>query len=126
MNKQTTLSIVLIIAVLIAAGTGCRNREAATVGAMIGHRIGSVFGTAAVAVEETVETAKDVQAANPRWEHEPRQRSRSHAHTPRATSTTDSQTHYYSTQVVIETQGPANIQSVQAGDAIDVTRFWEQ
>ena len=126
MNKQTTLSIVFAVVVLIAAVTGCTNREAATLGAMIGHRIGSVFGTAAVAVEETFETTQDVQAANPRWDNQPQHQSRRHPQTPQASSSRDSQTHYYSTQVVIETQGPANIRSVQAGEAIDVTRFWEQ
>lgn len=126
MKKQTSLGITLAIVVLVAAVTGCTHREAATVGAMIGHRIGSVFGTAAVAVEETLETTKDVQAANPRWDNQPQCQPRRHPSTPRASCATDSQTHYYSTQVVIETQGPANIRSMQAGDAVDVTRFWEQ
>ncbi|MFC1761437.1 hypothetical protein ACFL6U_05090 [Planctomycetota bacterium] len=78
MKTKAKLIMFAVIVSLIVGITGCSNREAATVGAMIGQRVGTVFGTAAVAVEETFETAPDIQAANPRQDHQPRPRQRSH------------------------------------------------
>ncbi len=123
-NRMRVFTVV--IGACLIAGAGCTNREAATVGAMIGHRIGTVFGTAAVAVEETFETAKDVQDANPRWDHLPKSRHRGRDQSPRVSADPKQQHHYYSTNVLIKTRGPAHIVSVETGDTEDVTSFWGQ
>ncbi len=126
MNNKVKLIITVLIVSLIIAVTGCSHREAATVGAMIGHRIGTVFGTATVAVEETFETTKDVQAANPRWDDHPRHSQRTRHRPVPPPPHSDSESHYYSTNVVIKTRGPAEILSVEASETEDVTQFWGQ
>lgn len=57
-------------AVLLAL-LGCAHRDAAMLGAVIGHGVGTPLGVAAVAVDETFATAGEIRAANPRYASPP-------------------------------------------------------
>jgi hypothetical protein len=97
---------------------GCATpREAATVGAWMGRQIGTPMGIAATAVEESFHHAGDIRYANPRFDGRPRT-------TQRLQSANDDSTHVYRANVVVKTEGPARVRSIEVSDPEDVTAFW--
>jgi hypothetical protein len=65
--KKKYILIAILAGVLIGSG-GCATRDAAMLGHLIGKQIGTPFGVAAVAIEESVATTHDIVKANPRYD----------------------------------------------------------
>jgi hypothetical protein len=125
--KNKTRTGIIIVGVALALGMiGCSTREAATTGAMVGRRAGTALGSVVVAVEETFNTAKDVQQANPRWDHQPNPHQRVNQPTAPVSPTQNQELYYYQANVLVETQGPANIVSIDVSDTKEARRFWQE
>ncbi len=121
---------------LIAAAasmTACTHTDAAMLGAVIGHGLGTPLGTAAVAVEETFNTADDVVDANPRHasQHHTQtsrrigNRTQADRTPPRDGNIYNDAPHHYRTEVLITTKGAADIQSIEVGETDEVVDFWQ-
>ncbi|GAB4564043.1 MAG: hypothetical protein Tsb0017_23600 [Geothermobacteraceae bacterium] len=133
----------LVVALmLVGLCWGCTQRDAATVGAMIGRGLAMPLGTAAVIVDETVQSTGDIVRQNPRYDQRNNQPAfrRQMAPEPSAAaprlqpveyhpasalvSDRKDRFHYYRTEVLVKTRGPADIQSIDFVESEDVTRFW--
>ena len=119
--KANLKMIILVSGILLL--TACSTRNAALLATIPGQVIGVSLGMTLTAIDETFKTAQEVVDANPRYDrqntvhkvgHSPSQRFPNDAHN----------THYYKTEVLIKTRGPADIQSVELIDSQDVTDFW--
>ncbi len=136
MNKNQNyhyVKSVLLTGSLLAC-MGCSTREAAMTGHLVGSQLGKPIGVVAVMVDETFKTADDVYKANPRYDQQP------------ATASTDSgntccpeqldrmeiahdgadNMHYYRTEVIMKTRGPADVVSMKVQNSQDVTAFWKE
>ena len=128
MKKTITLTMIAIAGVMTLSA--CTHRDAAMIGAVIGHSVGAPLGTAAVALDETFKTAGDVVEANPRYDGQTRapknpansRPSRQGAH---AGGENEDETHYYKAEVLVKTHGPASIESIDFHESEDVTKFWK-
>lgn len=135
----------LLIFTLFCLSWGCTQRDAATIGAMVGRTVAMPIGTVAVALDETVQSTGDIVRQNPRYDNLPATPSvlNNHGPTPAPAYTptgsyhqvsngnhndgntySDNQTHYYRAEVLVKTRGPANIQSIDFAESQDISEFW--
>jgi len=124
MKDLKSISIIVVVAALVWGMLGCTPREAAVVGAKMGRQAGTALGSAAVAIEETFNTVGDVLDANPRRDHQVSPQQEASLHPTSSPGTEPEAVHYYKAEVLIKTNGPAEIASVDVGDTEDVTQFW--
>ncbi|RMF47565.1 MAG: hypothetical protein D6751_02430 [Deltaproteobacteria bacterium] len=133
----------LVVALmLVGLCWGCTQRDAATVGAMIGRGLAMPIGTAAVIVDETAQSTGDIVRQNPRYDQlknqpafrrqtaaappvvPPRSRHGEYHPAGAAYPGREDRYHYYRAEVLVKTRGPADIQSIDFAESEDVTRFW--
>ena len=119
-----SLSLMLIL-------SACTVHEAAVIGAIPGRMVGIPLGMAITAVDESFKTATDVVKANPRYS------SANNTHYSQATkyyppkadrkynNYLDGDYHYYKAEVLIKTQGSAQIESLHLLESKNVTDFWQ-
>ncbi len=121
---------ILIISSMLLILSACTTHEAAVIGAIPGRMVGIPLGMAITAVDESFKTAGDVVKANPRYHRSSKLRYSKPVDTYRPKtyrrygSSFDGDYHYYKAEVLIKTQGPAQIESMQLLDGKNVTDFW--
>lgn len=116
-HSKKLLALSSLILLLLS---GCANKDAAELGSLIGRTLGKPIGTVATAIDETFRTTGDVVRENPRFQRQQREQQQA---TP-ATSSSDEDTFYYRTEVLVKTRGPAQIEEVSLQEAEDVSDFW--
>ena len=116
------------ITLLLAA---CTAHEAAVIGAIPGRIVGIPLGMAITAADESIKTAGDIVKANPRYYQSNKVRYSKTVDTYQSrpsrkyNSHIDGDYHYYKAEVLIKTQGPAQIKSMQLLESRNVTDFWQ-
>ncbi len=113
--------ILLVTGVLLF--NACSTRNAALLATIPGQAIGVPLGMTLTAIDETFKTAKEVVDANPRYDKQKPVHQAGYSSSRRLPEDVQD-THYYKTEVLIKTRGPADIQSVELIDSEDVTEFW--
>jgi len=141
---QTMRNLILVL-FIFSLGWGCTQRDAATLGAVVGRTVAMPIGTAAVILDETVQSTGDIVRQNPRYDNlsaKPSVLNHSRPAPPTAFTPVagyrkasyvnynggdtygDSQTHYYRAEVLVKTRGPADIESINFAESQDITEFW--
>jgi len=109
------LMLTALLALLFVSG--CANQDAADLGSLLGRTLGKPVGVVATAIDETFQTTGDIMSDNPRYQRAEQQV------TP-ATPAANNKSHYYQAQVLIKTQGPAQIEALNLEASEDVSAFW--
>ena len=126
MKLKLSLTIIGTSAILFSA---CAHQDAAKVGAAIGHGLGTPIGVAVTAVDETIQTTIDIVNANPRYteNQENKNKGKNQNHHDRGVFFLghENDTHYYKAEVLVKTNGPADIDSIDFHESEEVTDFWE-
>jgi hypothetical protein len=126
--KSTRVIAALGAAMVFFLGA-CAHQDAAMVGALIGHGMGTPLGVATVAVDETFATAEDIRAANPRYSgtsqrpSAPRSQRTAPSPPPRR-EPRGTRTHGYDPGMLASTTQPSNVRSMQYGVTEEAARFW--
>lgn len=116
------LKMILLIAGVLLLNA-CSTRNAALLATIPAQAIGIPLGMTLTVINETFKTAKEVVNANPRYDKQKPVHQTGYSSSPRLPHDAPD-IHYYKTEVLIKTRGPADIQSVELIDSNDVTEFW--
>ena len=111
--------VVGLSALLLGA---CTTRDAAQLGAMVGHAVGRPLGVVATAVDESINTASDVVRENPRYLQQSTSQEQAGSSTAVAHGQADA--YYYRAEVLVKTRGPAQLEGLTLQQTEDVSEFW--
>ncbi len=119
-------ALILIVAFALLSGA-CAHQDAANLGVAFGHVLGTPVGVVATTLDETFQTAGDIVEANPRYEKKrsPRPAAKPKPDRSYSPTTHADNTRYYRAEVIVKTNGPADLQSIEVQESRDVTAFWQ-